>query len=105
MIGKNIKKFRLRLMHRNLHGRIIPMTQQMLADEIGCSLIKVKHYEQNLRTPTLLGFLKICLILKVSPNELVEGSKIGKNKFFSVKSIPDPENLKESFIGSKTEVI
>jgi DNA-binding Xre family transcriptional regulator len=105
MIGEKIKKYRTRLMHRNIHDRIIPMTQQMLADELRCSLVKVKHYEQNIRTPTLRGIIKLCNILGVTPNDLIDGARLSKLKIFDISSIKPSENPRESFLGGKTEVL
>ena len=92
-------------MHRNEKGRIIPMTQQMLADELCCSLKKVHHYEQNLRTPSIRVLIRLCEVLRVTPNDLVDGARTGKTKTFDIKSIPPPENLIESFLGGKKEVV
>ena len=48
------------------------LTQRQIAEKMGIRTQSYQAYESGIAMPTLENFLKICLILKVTPNELFE---------------------------------
>ncbi|MDD6273022.1 MAG: helix-turn-helix domain-containing protein [bacterium] len=82
------------------------LTQQELADRLGVTDRAVSHWENGRSLPDVSLFKKLCEILNISINELINGEKIAEEKEKrNYENISTPNNIKKDKKYSKYIII